>query len=152
MKSFLVVVDQTPESLKALRFAARRAAATNCGVSMLYVIEPEDFQHWRSVEEAMRAEKIEAAEARLQNLAEEVKALSGVTPQFAIREGVKRDQVLEHIREDQNVRVLVLGAGTEGSGPGPLVSALAGQMSGTLPVPITIIPGGMTPDEIDAVS
>lgn len=151
MMKFLVVVDQTPECQKALRFAAKRAARTSCSVALLYVIEPDEFQHWRSVADAMRAEKYQEAEARLQALVEEVKALAGVAPEYAIREGVKRDEVLEHIRSDSNIRVLVLGAGVEGEGPGPLVSSLAGQMSGSLPVPITIVPGGMSFEEIDAV-
>jgi len=88
MRKFLVVVDKTPECMNALRFAARRAAKTGGGVTMLYVIAPEEFQHWVGVAEVMRHEKREEAEARLGALADEVRALSGVMPEFAIREGV----------------------------------------------------------------
>lgn len=151
MRKFLVIVDQTPECLKALRFAARRAARSGGGVSLLFVVEPEEFQHWRTIEEAMRAEALQKAESRLQSLAEEVKALAGVAPEYAIREGMKKDQVLEHISSDPEIGVLVLGAGVEGDGPGPLVTALAGQMAGRLPLPLTIVPGAMTLTEIDAV-
>jgi len=45
----------------------------------------------------------------------------------------------------------VLGAG-EGEGPGPLVSYLVTKMGHRLPVPVTIVPGGMTMDRIDEVS
>lgn len=151
MKRFLVVVDQTPECMKALRFAAQRAKNAGRGVAMLYVLEPGDFQHWAMVADAMRADAIAAAEERLTALAEEVKALTGETPVYAIREGVKRDQVLAHIRETPEISLLVLGAGTEGEGPGPLVNSLAGQMAGRMPVPVTVVPGSMTFEEIDAV-
>lgn len=148
---FLVVVDSTPECLKALRFAARRAQRTGRGVAMIYVIEPDSFQHWQVVAEAMRAEAYQAAESRLGALQAEVKALTGLEARYAILEGPKRDEVLGYLRANKDVAVLVLGAGVEGEGPGPLVTSLAGQMSGNLPVPVTIVPGAMTLEEIDAV-
>jgi nucleotide-binding universal stress UspA family protein len=117
---------------------------------MLYVIEPEEFQHWMGVAEVMRAEARETAEARLLQLADEMKVLCGVTPEFAIREGKKAEEVLAIIEEDHDIGVLVLGAG-EGEGPGPLVSYLVTKMGHRLPVPVTIVPGGMTLERIDAV-
>jgi nucleotide-binding universal stress UspA family protein len=151
VRKFLVVVDQTPECMNALRFAARRAASTRGGVTMLYVIPPEEFQHWVGVGEVMRREKREEAEARLSALADEVRALSGVMPEFVIREGEMDEQVLTHIGEDREIGVLVLGADEAGDGPGPLVSALVGKRGGRMPVPITVVPGGMSLDEIDEV-
>ena len=65
MRKFLIVVDETPECMNAMRFAARRAQKTGGGVTMLYVIEPDEFQHWMGVAEVVRAEAREAAEARL---------------------------------------------------------------------------------------
>lgn len=153
MKNFLVVVDETPECMKALRFAARRSHDVGVGVVLLFIIEPDEFQHWRVVAETMKAEARDAAEARLLALCDEVQALSGQRPRFAIREGKKRDVVLEYISAPENeVALLVLGAGEEGEGPGPLVASLAGQMSGSLKAPIMIVPGGMSFEEIDAVS
>lgn len=147
----MIVVDETPECMNALRFAARRASKTGGGVVMLFVIPPEEFQHWIGVGEVMRAEAREAAEERLTALAEEVHSLSGVLPEFVIREGVAREEVLDQIKEDPEIGVLVLGAGTSGDGPGPLVSSLAGRMSADLTVPVTVVPGGMTLEEIDSV-
>lgn len=147
----MIVVDETPECMNALRFAARRAANTGGGVVMLTVIPPEEFQHWIGVGEVMRAEARQVAEERLTTLASEVWELSGVLPEFVIREGHAREEVLDQIREDPEIGVLVLGAGTSGDGPGPLVSSLVGRMSGELTVPVTVVPGGMTLEQIDAV-
>ena len=147
----MIVVDDSPECMNALRFAARRASKTGGGVVMLFIIRPEEFQHWIGVGEVMRAEAREAAEERLATLATEVRELSGVLPEFVIREGVARDEVLGQIADDPEIGVLVLGAGTSGDGPGPLVSSLAGRMSADLTVPVTVVPGGMTLAQIDAV-
>jgi nucleotide-binding universal stress UspA family protein len=151
LRKFLVVVDSTPECMNALRFAARRAAKTNGGLVMVYVIEPEEFQHWIGVQNVIRDEARREAEERLEVLADEVKALSGVMPEFAIREGEKREEVLAQIAEDQDIGLLVLGAGVSGEGPGPLVQALANKYVAKMRIPVTIVPGSLTLEEIDAV-
>jgi nucleotide-binding universal stress UspA family protein len=151
LRKFLVVVDSTPECMNALRFAARRAAKTNGGLVMIYIIEPEEFQHWIGVQNVMREEAREEAEERLESLADEVRSLSGVMPEFAIREGEKREQVLAHIEEDEDIGLLVLGAGVSGEGPGPLVQALTTKYITKMRIPVTIVPGSLTLEEIDAV-
>ena len=150
MRKFMVVVDETPEGMNAMRFAARRAAKTGGGVVMLYVIAPDDFQPWMGVAELMRQEARDAAEQRLSELATEVHNLSGVTPEFVIREGNRAEEVLSLIEEDTEVGVLVLGAG-EGDNPGPLVSQLVARMGGRMPIPVTVVPGAMSMERIDAV-
>src|SRR5690606_20127297 len=49
-RKFLVVIDDTPECARALRYAGRRAEHTGGAVVMLYVIGPTNFQHWMGVE------------------------------------------------------------------------------------------------------
>ena len=151
MRKFMVVVDETPECSQAMRFAARRAQNTGGGVVMLYVIEPDDFQHWMGVAEVMRAESFEVAEQRLAELAEEMKAYSGLSPEMVIREGNRPEAVLELINEDKEIGVLVLGAGSEGEGPGPLITHLVTKMAGRMPIPVTVVPGQLSMDEIDSV-
>lgn len=152
MRKFMVVVDSTPECMNALRYAARRAANTGGGVTMLYVIPPEEFQQWVGVAEVMRREKRDEAEARLSALADEVRILSGVMPEFAIREGLADAEALAHIDENPEIRVLVLAADEAGDGPGPLVAALVGKRGGRMPIPVTVVPGGMTLEQIDQVA
>ncbi|MEM7237884.1 MAG: universal stress protein [Pseudomonadota bacterium] len=153
MRKFMVVVDETPECSQAMRFAARRAQSTGGGVVMLYVIEPEDFQHWMGVAEVMRAEAFETAEDRLAELAEEMKSYSGHVPEMVIREGTRPEQVLTLIEQDREIGVLVLGSGSgsEGEGPGPLVTHVVTKMAGRMPIPVTVVPGQLSMDEIDSV-
>jgi nucleotide-binding universal stress UspA family protein len=149
---FLVVVDNTPECKLALRFATHRARNVGGGVTLLHVIEPEGGQQWVAVQQLMQQEAREEAERLMQNLATQVHDDSGITPELVIRDGRKKDELLKLIAEDPSIRILVLGAGTGSEGPGPLVSALAGQMSGTLSIPITVVPGGLTAEQIDALT
>ena len=149
---FLVVVDASEEMSVALRFAARRAANTNGRVALLYVMEPADFQHWMAVEEKMREERREEAEHTLQELAADVNKLTGEMPIIYLREGKASDLIVELIKEEPEISILVLGAGTGKKGPGPLVSSLAGKLSGKFPIPITVVPGNLSLEQIDALT
>ena len=46
---------------------------------------------------------------------------------------------------------MVLGASTGTDGPGPLVSKLLREMTGKLRVPVTVVPGGLTEEQIDRI-
>ncbi len=151
-RQFLVVVDDTPECRKALRFAWRRAQRTGAGVTLLRVIDPVDFQHWLSVEERMREDAREEAEELLQKLAVEVQQQSTILPELVVREGAVRDAVVKLIDDDKTIRILVLGAGTGSEGPGPLVTQLAGKMSGALRVPVTVVPGNLSDEQLDLLT
>ena len=140
-RKFLVVVDDTPECTRALHFAGRRALHTGGALVLLYVIVPSEFTQWSGVENIIRAEAMEEAEEALGRAADLVRAATGIEPQLVIREGGRAEEIVRLIEEDEDIAVLVLAAGTDKEGPGPLVTALAGKASATFPVPITIVPG-----------
>ncbi len=152
MRKFLVVLDDSPECLNAMRFAAIRASKTGGGVELLAVIAPEEFQHWIGVGDLMREEARDRIEAHYEVFRDRMTKKEGVTPTLAIREGEKAAQVLAHIKSDPEIGVLVLGAGSKGDGPGPLVTDLVGRQGGEMPIPVTVVPGSMTKEDIIAVS
>jgi nucleotide-binding universal stress UspA family protein len=149
---FLVVVDETPEHRIAVRYAARRAAHTGGRVAMLYVIEPAELQHFQAIEELARSERREAAEELLQNLCEEIAPVAGSMPIVYIREGRTRDALLTLINEEPAISILALAAGTGSEGPGPLITHLIGRVAARLRIPITIVPGGLSMDQVDQLS
>jgi nucleotide-binding universal stress UspA family protein len=151
-RKFLVVIDDTPECGRALFYAARRAERTGGALVLLYVIVPGEFQHWIGVENIMRAEAMEQAEATLGRFADLARDRCHVEPQLVIREGSRSDEIVNLIEEDEDIAILVLAAGTEKEGPGPLVTALAGKAAGTFPVPITIVPGTLDDEAIAAIA
>jgi nucleotide-binding universal stress UspA family protein len=74
-----------------------------------------------------------------------------IDPELVIREGEPLTEIMSQIKEDTDIGVLVLGAGTDNKGPGPLVTALSRQ-SGSLPVPITIVPGDLSKERLEAIT
>ena len=151
MRKFLVVLDDSRECLNAIRFAAMRAANTGGGVQVLSIIAPEEFQHWIGVGNIMREEARERIEVHYEVFAKWMRDKQNIEAELVIREGEAVDEILSQIREDPDIGVLVLGAGDDKSGPGPLVSQLT-RSSGTLPVPITIVPGELSKERLEAVT
>ncbi|MDH3228645.1 MAG: universal stress protein [Alphaproteobacteria bacterium] len=149
---FLVVVDQSEEMRVALHFAARRAMRTGGRVALLYVQEPAEFQHWMAVGDLMREEAREEAEGLMQRLSAEVKEWSGNFPVVHMREGDVREELEKLLDEEPSISILVLAASTESGAPGPLISHIVGKGSGSIRVPVTIVPGSLTDEEIIAVT
>lgn len=154
-RKFLVLVDESPECENALAFAASRVRRTGGRVSLLFVAEPGDFQHWIGVKEIQREEAMNKAKAIFRLYTKKLKnwGFESIEVEEIIREGEKPEQIVQLINEDEDIAILVLGAATESSGPGPLVSAIAaGRYAGNFPIPISIVPGSLSPEDIEALA
>lgn len=151
MRKFLVILDDSRECLNAMRFAAMRAANTSGGVAILSVIPPDEFNHWIGVGEVMREEARDRIQVHFEVFAKWMRDRQGIEPELIIREGQAVDEIIAQIREDPMIGVLVLGAGTDKKGPGPLVQQMT-KMSGGLPIPITIVPGDLSKEKLEEIT
>ncbi|MEO9684647.1 MAG: universal stress protein [Tateyamaria sp.] len=151
MRKFLVVLDDSRECLNAMRFAAMRAARTGGGVAIVSIISPDEFNHWIGVGAVMREEARERIQAHFEVFAKWMRDKQNVDPELIIREGQPVDEIMTHVREDPEIGVLVLGAGTHKKGPGPLVTQLT-RNAGNLPIPITIVPGDLSKERLEAIT
>lgn len=151
-RKYLVVIDDTEECDRAVYWAAKRAGRTKSAVVMLRVIENGDAgAQWLGVADIMKAEAMDAARAAFKKYSERIKKIAKVKTDEVIREGATADQIIKLIDEDQDIGILVLAAAANKDGPGPLVSNLA-KIAGTFPIPVAIVPGQLSDDDIDASS
>ena len=151
MRSYLVVMDESQEARAALRYAARRAARTGGTVEILAVIAPPEFVQWGGVQAAMEEEARLRAEAMVLQASSALTEEAGLTPSITIRQGDPVVAVAEILKERDDLAALVLGAAPEG-GPGPLVSHFAGAAAGSLPCPLTIVPGTLPEAVLDGLA
>jgi nucleotide-binding universal stress UspA family protein len=149
---FLVVVDETEEMRNALRYACRRAQKTTGRVALLHVIEPLEFQHWLGVGRVMEEEARAEAEQRLQALATEVYAQTGAVSVIHLREGNRAEQLVQLLQEDPSISLIVLGTARGASNPGPVVTYMLANLGRRVRVPVTLVPGELTVEEIDALT
>jgi nucleotide-binding universal stress UspA family protein len=148
-RKFLVIIDETEECDRAVTFAAYRVKRTGGTVVLMSVIDNSDFGQWLGVEEVMRAEALEEAERNLDARIARIASIGDIKIESVIREGRATDEIERLISEDKGIAILVLAASRSSDGPGPLVSHFAA--SNILHVPVTIVPGSMSDEEIVAV-
>jgi nucleotide-binding universal stress UspA family protein len=148
----LVIVDDTAEWDRAVRYASRWAVRARGGVVMLRIVEIEDQnQQWLGVADVMRAEALEEANAALDRAAGRANGIAAITPERVIREGDPTEQMIDVIEQDADIAMLVLASNPGPEGPGPLISAMTNAVA-TFPIPIVIVPGDLSDPEIDALS
>ena len=148
----LVIVDDTAEWDRAVYYASRWAVRVGGGVVMLRIIEIEDQnQQWLGVADIMRAEAHEEANAALDRASGRANGIAAITPERVIREGESTEQLLDVIEKDVDISMLVLAATPGPEGPGPIITMMA-KTVGTFPIPVTIVPGNLSDEDIDALS
>lgn len=154
-RKFLLIVDESKEAESALYYAASRMQRSDGTLVMLYVIEPGDYPHWAGVRQVQLEEETGKAKALFRMFKRKL-ALAGfenLNIEEVIREGKTAEEIVQQIADDEDITILVLGASTEAKGPGPLVASLAaGQRSGGFPVPVTVVPGHLSLEDIKALA
>ena len=150
-RTYLVVVDDSPEARVALRFAARRASKTNGAVEVLAIVEPQAFVQWGGVQAAIEEEQRLRIEASVTAAVGEIVDAAGIMPHIVIRSGDAVHEVRAFIGTRDDIAALVLGASGSGH-PGVLVAAFTGADAGKLPCPVMIIPGSLSDERLDLLS
>lgn len=148
-RKFLVVIDETEECDRALTFAAFRTKRTGGTVVLVTVIPKPEFIGM-GVEDVLRAEAVEEAERNLDSRLARIKEIGDVRAESVIREGNGPEKIEQLIDKDHGIAILVLAASKSGEGPGPLVTHFAARAH-ALPIPLTIVPGRMSDEEIIAI-
>lgn len=97
----------------------------------------------------MRDEAHAEAEAMLFDAARLVNEQGGIIPELVIPYGQVTDCLIQLLKDDKDISILVLGMGTAKTGPGPLVTLFATTAQN---IPVTIVPGNFTDEQIDALA
>ena len=147
MRVYLVIMDETEEAVRALRFASRRAMKTGGAVHILALVPRENFNAFGAVQATIEQEALDRAEMVASSAAGSIFAESGKMPVISVRTGDAQGVIREYLAEHPEVAALVLGTAKEG-GPGPLVSHFSAH-AGALPCPLVLVPGGISDEDLD---
>ena len=148
---FLVVADDSKELHQALYYAAGRAATAGGEIALFRCIEPIEGQLWGGVTEIMEAETEQASKTLLKNLSDYCEKLGAPKPRTFVKKGIIHEELFNLINTEQSIRVLVLGVSTEHGNPGPLINYIINKGSNQCRVPITIVPGNLSDQQIDTL-
>ncbi len=149
-RKFLVLIDESPECDRAVSFAAHRVRRTGGTLVLLSVIDTQDFNQFIGVADAMRAEARNEAERNLDARIARLAEIGQIRTETVIREGTPAEAIEALVAADPGIAILVLAAGINDKGPGPLIQHFVGH--NRLHILVTIVPPAMTDAEIIAVA
>ena len=114
----------------------------------MHILPPADFQTLGIIADRMSEERRSAGELLLRRLAEEAQQVYGITPGLILREGSAGDELLKVIAEMKDVSVLIVGTAHHMKGRGKLAAWLAQQLGQKLFIPLLMVPGNLTQEQI----
>ena len=150
MRVYLVVIDESEEAVKALRFAARRASASGGAVRIVALVQPQKFNAFGSVQATIEAEARDRAEALANGAAASLMAEGSRPPGVTVLVGEAQSAIGDYLARNEDIAALVLAAGT-GPTPGPLVAHFSTH-AGALPCPLYIVPARLDDAAIDRLA
>ena len=150
-KKFLVVIDESKELKNAVHFAAQRAKNTNGTLSMLYVVDHAINAQWSKVEHLIEQEETSEAKKICRNWAQLIKDQFNIDTEIILKLGNKKDEILKLLKEDKNIRFLVLATSGDGENPGPIIKSLLSSKMRDLSIPIVLVPGSMDEKDINLI-
>lgn len=149
-RKYLVCVTDNEESRVALKMACIKAKHHGGKVTVVHVIPPADMQTLFTVADRLKDEQRAEANKFIQGMSDAAFALTGVMPTIDIREGKIGDEILQAAMEDGDYVLMVLGF-SEHSGNGALIQWFSGQMGKKLLIPIMIVPGNLTDQQMQSI-
>ena len=129
----------------------RHDEATLEGLQEFSVPADRDDERADRIKRYMERQELAEAEAVLQRLAEQVVAETGTAPEFLIKRSENTKAAIRSVvADDPDIKILILAAAMGGRGPGPLVASIAkeGVNWGARKLPVTVVPGDLTDEEI----
>ncbi len=155
VRKMLMIADENPETRIALVYAANRVAHMSDAVLVIMaVVETTGFEHWLSVSNEIRKEAYQRAQKTIQSLSKLANQEHCLKIEEIICEGDTLKEISRSIDEDEQIKILILGSDTTNKGPGPLILNLVeGRIKlGRRRIPITVVPGDLTPEDIRLLS
>ncbi len=148
---YLVGVDAREESRTALRLACMKARLRQGSVDMVHVVPPADFQTLGAVADRMREERLSEGQQLLTRLADEAATQFGIAPNLILCEGSTGDEIIATAVKDPEIIMVVVGIAEHTSGRGKLVTWLASQLGSKLFIPILMVPGKLTDQQLQSL-
>ena len=150
VRTYTVCVRNNEASRVAVKMACIKAKNHGGQVKVVHVIPPTDGQTLFMVADRLKDEQRLESEQYIQEMCDAAYSLTGLMPSIDIREGVVEEEILKAVNdENDNTILMVLGMDKEAHSN--LIEQLSEQMGHKLFIPIMIVPGNLTDEQIQGI-
>lgn len=146
--TYLVCISDTDYSRTALQFAEKIAQRTHGKLIVLHVTEPLDYKSFGLVADKMQVERKKEARKLLHDVTETI----GVEKTLMVREGFIEDEIVKVVGKNDHIHMVILGAAAHTSAKNKILQPLVAQLGHKIMVPMLIIPGNITPQQIELLA
>tara|TARA_B110000444_G_C18680673_1_gene519585 strand:- start:221 stop:685 length:465 start_codon:yes stop_codon:yes gene_type:complete len=142
--NLLICVDESNELSAAINYACISAQKNKFGLILLYVIEEENFRHWKGVENIMREEQKDQAKEVLNKHLIHIKEDYSLNVKTHVKRGEKLEVILKVINNKKfKIKNFILGLAIDNPEDNKIISSLTGNLRKQLSLPITIVPSNI---------
>lgn len=144
--TILVAIDGSRNSLVAAGVAAQMARSLDAHLGMIHVLDVPMRGFWAGIEDRIQDDVRLQAETTLGEIADKMREMCDVMPEFLIVEGVPEEEILKAVEAEPNVMMLVAGSqglATEKKSQlrlRPGAGKLAAKLTDRLSVPLLLVP------------
>jgi nucleotide-binding universal stress UspA family protein len=149
---YLVCMTPSDHSRVMLKFACLRAQKRGSRITLLHVVESSDLQGMLAVVEQLREERRTEAKAFMDEAAAYVKQVTGRPATVIIKEGNVEEQIIHTAQEDIDLNMIMIGVSGNQQKRTVQVGNLVRALGEKLFVPLLIIPGALTDQQIEQLS
>ena len=149
-KKYLVCVDNTEHSKVAVKYACSKARQIDGAVELIHIIDSSEYNNNTlfGVSDRIRDERRKEAEQLMVDMASEAQRFAVITPSCIIREGVVSEEVVKVVTKDGGFCKLIIGKAPHEAKKNDMISMLTSELASKLMIPITIVPGNLSDQEV----
>jgi hypothetical protein len=74
-----------------------------------------------------------------------------IDTEIILKLGNRTDELVKLLKEDKDIRFLVLATSDEGESPGPIIKSLMSAKIKELSIPVVLVPGSIEEKDIDLI-
>lgn len=147
----LVCVDNSDHSRVALHFACSKAKHLDFALELIHVLNSSEYNSNTlfGVGDKIRDERRAEAEKLMNLMAEEAQKYAGITPSCIIREGSLGDEIVKTVNEDGNFNMLIISKAPQEATKKDMITQVTSELAGKLMIPMVIVPGNLTDQQIE---
>ena len=150
----MLCIEDSAHSRVALKYAASKAKNQGFALELIHVINPSEYNTSTlfGAGEKIRDERRGEVEKIMKSFAADAQKFYGITPSCIIREGVLAVEIVKAINEDGNFNMLVLGKAAVDLKPKDIISQLTSELATKIMIPMIIVPGSLTDQQIEELA
>lgn len=147
--NYLVCVNNEKYSETALQFACNLAKTNNGLITILHVIEPSEYHSFGGIEKAMQTEQQNNAQELMDNLSQKASEWFGASTILQVKEGKIENEIIQVVENDKTIKMMIVGAAPDGASKSKILPPLVSSLGSKLSIPMLIIPGNLSDEQIE---